>query len=168
MNRQQTGFTLIELMLTLTVMAILLTVGVPSIRTIILNDRLTATTNNFIGSLSLARSEAVQQGVIAGICSSNDQANCTASTWDSGWIIWVDTDNDSALDSPGEIVRVAEPLKGTVAVTAASTALLFDATGFSTTPGTLTICDNRTGNLGKQLQILTGGSVSLTTQVACP
>jgi len=168
MNRQQTGFSIIELMVTLAVMSILLTVGVPSVRTIILNDRLAAATNNFVSSLNLARSEAVQQGVAAGICSSNNQTSCTASTWNSGWIIWVDADNDGVLDSPGEVMRVAEPLKGSIAVTAANTALLFNATGFSTTPGTLKICDSRTGNLGKQIQILTGGSVSLTTQVACP
>ncbi len=159
---------MIELMVTLSVLAILLTVGVPSMRTLVADNRLTTVTNSLVGSISLARSEAVKQGMNVTICTSSDQASCTASAWSAGWLIWVDSDSDGTLDSPGEIVRVAEARKGNIAVTAANTSLLFDATGFTSTPGTLKICDDRTGNLGKQLRMLSGGSLSLTTQVTCP
>lgn len=168
MNRQHTGFTLIELMVTLAVLSILLTIGVPSMRTLISNDRLTTATNSLAASLNLARSEAVKQGLSATLCSSNDQTSCTGSSWTDGWLIWVDANANSTLDAPGEIVRVAETLKGTIVVTAAATTLLFDSTGFTSNPGTIKICDDRTGNLGKQLRILAGGSVSLSTQIACP
>ena len=168
MNRQHTGFTLIELMVALAVLAILLTVGVPSMQTLISNDRLTTATNSLAASLNLARSEAAKQGLSATLCSSNDQTSCTGSSLTDGWLIWVDANANSTLDAPGEIVRIAEALKGSIVVTAAATTLLFDSTGFTSTPGTIKICDDRTGNLGKQLRILAGGSVSLSTQIACP
>lgn len=109
----------------------------------------------------------MKEGRTAIMCSSNNQTSCTASAWTAGWLIWVDTNGNGTLDAT-EITRVNESLKGTIAVTAANTTLSFTPTGFTMTPGTLKICDNRTGNLGKQLRILTGGSMSLTTQIACP
>lgn len=166
--KKEHGFTVIELLVTLAIVAIVLTVGVPGMKNLIYNNRLTAATNSLVGSLNYARSEAVKQGIRAAICSSSDQSSCTGSAWSTGWLVWVDTDNDSSLDSPGEIVRVSEALRGAVTVTAANTTVSYDATGFTATPGTLKVCDDRTGNLGNQLQLLTGGSVSLTTQVACP
>lgn len=159
---------MIELMVGLSILAISLTIGIPSMQKLIADNRLITATNSLVASLNLARSEAVKQGVNATICTSNDQSSCTASAWGAGWLVWVDTDNDGSLDAPGEIVRVAEARKGTIAVTAASTTLLFDATGFSSTPGTMKVCDSRTGNVGKQLRILAGGGISLTTAVACP
>lgn len=168
MNKRQTGFTLIELMVALSVLAILLTTGVPNIRSTIENNRLTAVTNNLVASLNIARSEAVKQGLNSTICTSNDQSSCTASAWTSGWLIWVDSNNNSTLDAPEEIIRAAEAWKGTMTVTAANTTIGFSSTGLTNTPGILKICDSRTGNLGKQLRILAGGSVSLTTAVACP
>ncbi len=166
--KKQHGFTLIELMVTLAIAAIVLTVGVPSMKTMIYNNRLTAATNSLVGSLAFARSEAVKQGISTTICSSNNQTSCTSSAWSGGWLIWVDADSDGTLDSPGEIVRVSEALRGTIVVTAANTTLSYNSTGFTNTPGTIKVCDDRIGALGNQLQILTGGSVSLTTQVACP
>ncbi len=136
--------------------------------TLIENNRLTAATNGLVASLNLARSEAVKQGLDATICSSNDQSSCTASAWNSGWLVWVDSNNNGALNAPGEIIRVADAWKGTMTVTAANTNMTFSATGLTNTPGTMKICDNRTENVGKQLRILAGGSVSLTTAVACP
>jgi type IV fimbrial biogenesis protein FimT len=166
--KKEHGFTVIELMVTLAIVAIVLTVGVPGVKTLIYNNRVTAATNSLVGSLTYARSEAVKQGVSTSICSSSNQTSCTGSAWSTGWLVWVDLDNDTTLDSPGEIVRVSEALRGTVAVSAANTTISYDATGFTATPGTIKVCDDRTGNTGNQLQLLTGGSVSLTTRVACP
>lgn len=159
---------MIELMVTLAVLAILLTIGVPSMRTLILNNRLTTATNNLAAAINMARSEAVKQGVTTVLCTSNDQATCTGNAWTTGWLVWADANSNTTLDAPGEIIRVAESLKGTTTVTATVTTLVFDGTGFTTTPATIKVCDDRTGNLGKQLRILAGGSVSLTSQVACP
>ncbi|MGB5729503.1 MAG: GspH/FimT family pseudopilin, partial [Thiogranum sp.] len=62
------GFTLVELLSTLAVAGILLTVGVPSMQDLIRNNRLTAATNLFVSSLNIARSEAIKQGRNATVC----------------------------------------------------------------------------------------------------
>ena len=58
------GFTLIELMVTLTVMAILLSIAAPSFTSLMAANRMSTQTNEFIGALNLARSEAVRRGQI--------------------------------------------------------------------------------------------------------
>lgn len=166
------GFTLIELMISLSVIAALLVIAAPSWKTQTAKNRLVTTTNKMIGALAYTRSEAVKQGTQATLCTSNDQSNaspsCTASAWQDGWLVWADLDRDGSLDSPTEIVRMSEPLKGNVAITAGSTTFAFDSTGFTSTPSIFKICDDRIGNHGREIRLLVSGSSALTTGVACP
>ena len=61
MKHPPRGFTLIELMVTLAVAAILLAVGVPGLRNILLSNRLATTANDVVVALNLARSEAIKR-----------------------------------------------------------------------------------------------------------
>lgn len=99
------GFTLIELILALTIGAVLTTMAVPSFIDMIRNNRITSQTNDFISTLNYARSEAIKRGTGIIVCSSNDQATCTGSTWQSGWIVQQASD--------GELLRVHDALDGT-------------------------------------------------------
>ena len=69
MNRKA-GFTLIELIITVALAAIIVTIGIPSFRTAILNNSRTAQVNEFVGVLNLARSEAAKRGLRVTICRS--------------------------------------------------------------------------------------------------
>lgn len=96
MNRNA-GFTLIELMVTVVLAAIILTIGVPSFRTTIQNNSRVAQVNEFIGVLNLARSEAAKRGFRVIICRSTDGENCATDTtgvWENGWIVFVDQNQD--------------------------------------------------------------------------
>lgn len=163
---------MLELMVSLSVVATLLVLAAPSWREQSTKNRLIATTNKLVGAMAYTRSEAVNRGVQTTLCSSNDLSNaspsCTASNWEDGWLVWADLDNDATFDSPGEIIRVAEAVGGSVAITPSDTTLAFDNSGFTTTPGTLKVCDDRVGNTGRQIRLLVSGSTSLTTEVACP
>ncbi|TNF61933.1 MAG: prepilin-type N-terminal cleavage/methylation domain-containing protein, partial [Burkholderiales bacterium] len=75
--RLQSGFTLIELMVTITVLAVLLGVGVPSFQATIQGNRITTAANDLVAALQYARSEAVRRGVNVTVCSSNDQSTCS-------------------------------------------------------------------------------------------
>lgn len=86
------GFTLIELVVTIAVAAILLGVAVPSFQEIIKNNRMAANVNEFISALNLARSEAIKRGVSVTVCWSGDGAACGAggTNWMNGWIVFAE------------------------------------------------------------------------------
>ena len=107
--RHQSGFTLIELVVTISVAAILMALAVPSFRSTIQNNRVTGQANEFVTSLTLARSEAIKRGRNATVCISSDGTSCTGSNWAGGWLVWVDSNGDGVLGA-GETVRVHEAL----------------------------------------------------------
>nr|MCU0735737.1 GspH/FimT family pseudopilin [Methylotetracoccus sp.] len=81
------GFTLIELMIALVVMALVLTLGVPSFRNIILDNRQVSELNVLVAELNWARSEAVARNAPVTLKRSG-------SSWNDGWQIFVDYDKD--------------------------------------------------------------------------
>lgn len=86
------GFSLIELMVVLTVAAILLTIGVPSFSALIENQRMTTTVNNLFAAVNLTRAEALQRGARV------DLAPLDGESWENGWAVFVDADGDQVPD----------------------------------------------------------------------
>ncbi|MDD2761113.1 MAG: GspH/FimT family pseudopilin [Methylomonas sp.] len=88
------GVTLIELMVTVALAAIVTGLAVPSFERTIRSNRLTGYANEWVASLNFARSEAVKRGVPVSIRRKSD----TAGEWEEGWNIFVDWDGDGVLD----------------------------------------------------------------------
>ncbi len=95
--RRPAGFTLIELMIGITVAAILLGIGIPSFQDTIRRNRVTTQTNVVISALAVARSEAVKRGTPVTLCpalgrSGDDQNKCSGDDkWAAnGWIVFSD------------------------------------------------------------------------------
>ncbi len=100
------GFTLIELMITLSVMAIVATVGVPSFMSIIASNRVTAASNGMVTALNLAKSDAIRSGQNSVLCKSKDAATCDAKlNWSDGWLLFNDTNGDQKKDTDERIIR---------------------------------------------------------------
>ncbi|MDZ7752605.1 MAG: GspH/FimT family pseudopilin [Gammaproteobacteria bacterium] len=162
------GFTIIELMITILIVSILLAIGVPSMQTLIMNNRLTSSANNFLTELNLARSEAIKRGVQVVVCRTNapnaDPPVCgagTANTWTDGWITFVN-DNDvlaAAYDDGSEtLLRVSSGLEGGLTLMADDNAeenLIFnaDASLGNGAAATLALCDDRGGEFGRYIRI---------------
>lgn len=97
------GFTILELMLTVAVLATGLVIAVPAMNQFILDNRLVSQINTLNSSLALARSEAVKQNALVVVCVSTDGSSCAADAdWTSGWILFVDRNGDLDPDLGGE------------------------------------------------------------------
>ncbi len=134
MSTKQTGFTLIELMVTIAVLGILLSIGIPSYQNMVLNSRITAQANQVITALNYARSEAVKRAAPATVCSTNGGAACAGSTnWSTGWLVFADANENGAVDGGEAILRVWPALNtgNTLNKTGIHTRVTFAATGFS-------------------------------------
>lgn len=94
------GFTLIELMVTLVVTAIVLMLALPSFQRLLQSNRADAIGSEFATALNYARMEALKQARRVTICASNDGAAC-AGDWGDGYIVFVDSAaTDTALPDP--------------------------------------------------------------------
>lgn len=104
---REAGLTLIELMVTLAVAAILITVAVPGFGGLVTEQRLVTTTNQFVTALHLTRSEAVRRGSRVTLCASEDGNTCGSTVgYSGGWIVFVGPEPGVALVSAGEVLRV--------------------------------------------------------------
>ena len=105
------GFTLIEVLTIMLVVAILASIGLPSMNRMLENNRLSANTNRLVSSLYAARSEAVKRNTSAVICTRNIAGNAcggAGTTWNDGWIVFVDIDGDGVRDANEELLNVVE------------------------------------------------------------
>jgi type IV fimbrial biogenesis protein FimT len=108
------GFTLIEMLITMAIAAIILSLAVPSFRYVTNSNRIAGELNGLLGDLQLARAEAIKEGRNVTVCESNDGATCTNSTnWQGGWIVFSDPNKNGIVD-PGEtLLRKQKPFSGT-------------------------------------------------------
>ena len=112
-GRGESGFTLIELMITVAVLAILLGIATADYGPVVNNNRLVAAVNQLQGELGFARSSAASSSSSLTFCSSSDGASCSGNTnWESGWLIFTDADGDRAVDSDDRIIKVNSGLEG--------------------------------------------------------
>lgn len=98
MNKMN-GFTLLELMITLAITSILLTIGVPSLLSVARNSRTVTVTNELVTALHLARSEAIKRGVQVTL-------QKTGAEWEDGWKLIVDNDGDGVMDADDGDVEI--------------------------------------------------------------
>jgi type IV fimbrial biogenesis protein FimT len=104
-SAKSSGFTLVELMITVVIAGILVAVGIPSFNSTINSSRLTSYANELVTALNLARSEAVKRGMQVSIRRNGN----TKRNWDSGWIIFTDANGDGVLDDNGNEVLCEPP-----------------------------------------------------------
>lgn len=122
------GFTLIEMMVTVALLAILIAAVTPSFRGLLRDNQAATQANALVTSLMLARSEAIKRNAPVVMCRSNTGTSCAGSDWADGWILWADTDGDTTIDS-GEILQVQEDLAGNFTLTATGASFTYRPDG---------------------------------------
>jgi len=105
MKQRVRGFTLVELMVTIGILAVLVAVAIPSFNSALISYRLTSISNTFVASAQLARSEAIKRNSKVTMCKSADGLTCTATgDWQQGWILYQDVNNNGVLNAPDDVV----------------------------------------------------------------
>lgn len=164
--KKQNAFTLIELIATLAVFMLLVTIGVPSLNNYSQSNRLITETNNLVGALNITRSEAIKRRTNISLCKSNDGATCNNGiSWNDGWIIFVNTDNDSPaqVDGGEEILKIHGGAMGTnnlQASAALANSITYRANGFSSAQGSFIICNSHGAASAREIRISRTGRPS--------
>jgi type IV fimbrial biogenesis protein FimT len=133
---------MIELLVVMTVAAILLALGVPSYRYVTYSNRVSSEINGLLGDLQYARSEAIKEGQTVTVCPANvtpptpPTACATSSSWQNGWIVFSDINNNHTVASTANILRVSAAFTGSPQDTFVSndnlTFVSFNREGFAT------------------------------------
>lgn len=108
---ERRGFTLVELLVVLAVGSILLAIAVPGYGFLVNTSRVAAVTNDLVGALQLARSEAIKRGTRVTVCRTSNpmavQPLCdSAANWHEGWLVFVDDGSRGVIDSGDTLLRV--------------------------------------------------------------
>ena len=147
---RQRGFTLGELLTTMTVVGLSLSFAVPSFNAIVNNNRRATGVNQLVSTMYMARSEAITRNSQSTICPSQNGVSCQAIGWNMGWLLFADTNSDRTVD-PGEFILGHLPANtrldinsaefGTFFVYRPNGRLMVNTVAENT--GQMTICDPR-------------------------
>lgn len=158
-SARSAGFTLIELMVTIAIAAVLLMIAIPSFQGVALTSQLRTLSNDLLASARVARSEAIKRNTVVTLCPSADgQACANGGGWEQGWIIACRTTDNVNCQAAGPNWLVIQNQQAAASGMRVSpggnvTQLRFQPTGVGATAAAFTIC--RASPLGSQERVVT-------------
>jgi type IV fimbrial biogenesis protein FimT len=153
MKSGEQGFTIVELMVTIAVAAILFGLALPSLSRFVLVNQTSAAAEDLLADLYYARTEAIKEASTITLCASNNPtatapscAGTTATTF-NGWVVFVDSNANGALDTGETVLRVHALMPTGITTSTDGDYVSFAATGFAQAPSAqnVTFC-NKYGN----------------------
>ena len=149
-TNQQSGFTLIELMIVVILVALFASISFPTFKDSIDRNRRLSALDNTLALLAKARTASITRHARVAICPSTDQATCNGSNWEAGAIAFVDdgagtgTAGDMNHNGSEELIAVAPATQGGLQIRSLnfgdSGGIGFRAGGMATERGTLVVC----------------------------
>jgi type IV fimbrial biogenesis protein FimT len=169
--QRQRGFTAIELMAVVVIVAILAALAAPSMRDMLMRNRISVLSADIARDLTTARSTAIQRGVRVAMCASaSPYTSCNGTAWANGWIMFTDLNSDGTYTSAndGALLRVHEALPADFSVTVTPTTgnlvITFRPSGPADVARTFRTCAS--GFIGRDTTVTTTGRVSTVAMSA--
>lgn len=136
--KKSLGFTLVELLVTLSILATLVTLAAPSVAGLVQSGNVASAVNTFLADLRFARSEAIRRGSAVVICRSDDAeaaaptcASTSARGWAAGWIVYEERNGTGGMGSGDRLLRIQAPLNGVDGATSTKNDFTFTPLGRS-------------------------------------
>jgi type IV fimbrial biogenesis protein FimT len=166
-NRRTGGFTLIELIVTITIAAILLGLAVPGMQGFVENNRIKLTVGQLADSLNYARSEATKLRFPVTVCPRSTDSSCAGGgAWAGGWLVFSDDDGNGVIDGTNAVLRVVDSLPNHVTLETsgfATSYAQYSSTGELNVSGRFKICNNQTGyeNISRAIDVSATGRANV-------
>lgn len=137
------GFSLYELLVTLAVMTVVLTIGLPSLGVLVARNRQHVEINALFHAIHLARKESITKRRVISLCPSVDGEQCRPGMdWSGGWIMFENSDRDwPPRVDVGEAVLGRHTVNGSIRLSGNRHAFTLRATRLRATNGTIVACD---------------------------
>lgn len=161
----RSGFSLVEAIVALAIIAIAFAMGAPSFRNALLDARRAAAVNEFMHSLYSARSNSLLKAEFVALCPSRNLEQCEQAPgrWADGWIAFVNRNHAGlpAVD-PGEEVLERHPALPAIEVSANRDALVFRNDSFTGTTASFVFCDERGARFARAVIVSQSGRPRLS------
>ena len=165
MPHRVAGFTLVELMIVLVIVAVVVMMAGPGFMEASLNTKLKTSTNALLSSVYSARGEAIKRNVPVRLCASADGSSCaTSGDWEQGWVV---------LDPNDVVIEHRQALSSGYKMTSTGGLILtFQPSGLASTSSTIKVCRAAPEPGGQERLVTVWGtgrpSVTKTTTASCP
>ncbi|WP_395340946.1 GspH/FimT family pseudopilin [Ningiella sp. W23] len=138
-SKRQAGVTLLEMMITLAVAAILLTVVAPNIQSILTSNRITAEINETSALLQFARYTAIDEQSQVVVCPSSNFATCN-NDWNNPKIVFLDLNGNGSRDGAEELLQSSQAISGGNKMTSSQNLVEFNESGGTTAAADIVLC----------------------------
>ena len=161
------GFTLIELMTSVAVLAVLLVVTAPGLSGFVRSSKVRSAQSELVASLMLARSEATKRGATVGVAAT---ASVVGDEFGGGWKVWVDENDDGVVNVGETVVREYPGFAGSavLSTTGNVSRVSFASTGFASASVTFKVCGKSDATKGYSVVLQRVGMADVSEGISCP